>query len=94
MKWNQIHNRYFQGRPIGYKIVFYPVDLKGRDYIDSVSVNYLTNATTLSGLAVDTMYTVQVSAVSSGGVGPAKETLAETGRKIFILLLVSDWFTF
>ena len=92
MKWSHIHKHYFQGRPVGYKIIFFPVDLGNRN-VCSVSVDYSTNATTLTGLAVDTMYTVQVSAVSSGGVGPAKKTLAETGRKIFILLLVSDWFT-
>ena len=76
--------QYFQGRPVGYKISFYPVGLGSRDF-NSVSVKYSTNTTTLTGLAIDTMYTVQVSAVSSGGVGPAKKTIAETGRRTFIL---------
>ena len=84
VKWSHINKQYFQGRPVAYKIVFYPVDLGSRD-VNSVSVKYSTNTTTLTGLAVGTMYTVQVSAVSSGGVGPAKKTLAETGRRTFIL---------
>ena len=92
VKWSHVPKQYFQGRPIGYKIVFYPVDLGSRDF-NSVSVKYSTNATTLTDLAVDTIYTVQVSAVSSGGEGPAKRTIAETGRRTYILLLVSDWFT-
>ena len=79
LKWSHIQKHFFQGRPVGYKIVFYPVDLGSRDF-NSVSVNYSTNTTTLTGLAVGTMYIVQVSAVSSGGVGPAKKTIAETGN--------------
>ena len=82
MKWSHIPKKYFQGRPVGYKIVFYPVDLGSHDF-NSTTVNYSTNATTLSGLAVDTMYTIQVSAVSSGGVGPTKRILAETGSIYF-----------
>lgn len=90
--WSHIPKQYFRGTPVGYIIGFYPVDL-GSSNSNSVSVKYSTNTTTLTGLAVDTMYTVQVSAVSSGGVGPAKKTLAETGRRAFIRWLISDWFT-
>ena len=88
MKWSHLHKQYFQGIPVGYKIDFYPVDLGSRDS-NSVSVKYSTNTTTLTGLTVDTMYIVQVSAVSSGGVGPSKKTLAETGTRTFIPLLVT-----
>ena len=89
VKWSHVPKQYFQGRPVGYKIAFYPVNLGGPDY-NRVSVKYSTNTTTLTGLVVDTMYTVEVSAVSSGGVGPARKAFAETGRRAFIRLLVSD----
>ena len=77
--------QYFQGKPIGYHISYYPVDLES-DF-KFVSVNYTTNTTTLSDLAVFTMYIVNVSAVSSGGVGPANMTMARTrsgGNEIFV----------
>ena len=92
VKWSHVHKQYFRGRPVGYKVVFYPVVL-GNRYFKSVSVKYSTDTTTLTGLSVHTMYIVEVSAVSSGGVGPVKKTLAETGRSTFILLLISNWFT-
>jgi len=50
-----------------------------------VSVNYTTNSTKLTDLAVYTMYIVNVSAVSSGGVGPAKMVITLTdadGEKV------------
>ena len=77
--------KYFQGKPIGYKIVYYPVDMKS-DF-NSVSVNYMTNTTNLMDLAVYTRYAIRVSAVSSGGEGPGKETFSVTGAKIFM----SSW---
>ena len=69
--------QYFYGQPIGYKIVYYPLDLESDVF--SVTVNYTTNITTLADLAVYTMYFINVSAISSGGVGPAKTTKARTG---------------
>ncbi|KAJ7369345.1 Putative aminophospholipid-translocase [Desmophyllum pertusum] len=77
VRWSHVKKQYFYGQPIGYKIVYYPLDLES-DVI-SVSVNYTTNITTLADLAVYTMYVINVSAISSGGVGPAKTTKARTG---------------
>ena len=88
VKWSHIQKQYFQGRPVGYKIVFYPVDRGSHDF-NSVNVKHSTNTTVLTGLAVGTMYAIQVSAVSSGGVGSAKKILAETSRKKFVLDLVT-----
>lgn len=84
VKWSHLRKKYFCGKPIGYKIVYHPVDLES-DF-NFVSVNYTTNKTTLTGLSVYTMYAINVSAVSSGGVGPAKTTFATTGRNTVIFL--------
>ena len=70
---------------MGYRITYYPVDLESE--IRFVSVNYTTNTTTLTKLDIYTMYLVYVSAVSSGGVGPANMTMARTrsgGNEIFV----------
>ena len=75
----------FQGKPIGYKITYYPV-YSANDVI-SLNVNYTTNTTTLTNLTVYTMYAINVSAVSSGGIGPANTAKARTGaegRKVSI----------
>ena len=66
----------FQGKPIGYKITFHPVEL-GID-VNHVSVNYRTNSTTLTNLTAYTIYVIRVSAVSSGGIGPANTVKART----------------
>ena len=77
-------HQYLQGKPIGYNIIYYPVDLES-DY-NFVSVNYTTNTTTLAGLHVYSKYAIDVSAVSSGGEGPAKSTLASTGANRLLFL--------
>ncbi|KAJ7334472.1 hypothetical protein OS493_014789 [Desmophyllum pertusum] len=77
VRWSHVKKQYFYGQPIGYKIVYYPLDLESDVF--SVTVNYTTNITTLADLAVYTMYVINVSAISSGGVGPAKTTKARTG---------------
>ena len=84
MKWSHVPKLYFRGNPIGYNIIYYPADLK-RNF-KFVSANYTTNTTTLTDLAVQTVYIITVSAVSSGGVGPAQMTMARTyaeGKEIF-----------
>ena len=43
-----------------------------------MTVNY-TNATQLTNLSAFTMYVINVSALSSGGVGPRFTTKARTG---------------
>ena len=75
--------KYFQGKPIGYDISHHPVDFKTD--LKFVSVTYTTNNTTLTELDVYTNYAINVSAVSSGGRGPAKSTFASTGalRQLF-----------
>ena len=75
--------QYYQGRPIGYNIIYYGLDIEC-DY-NFVNVNYTTNTTTLKDLGVYTLYAVNVSAVSSGGVGPAKMVITRTdaeGKKV------------
>jgi len=75
--------KYFRGKPIGYSIIYCVVDMEC-DF-NVVNLNYTTNTTTLKNLAVSTMYIVNVSAVSSGGVGPAKMVTTRTdaeGEKV------------
>ena len=75
--------QYYQGKPIGYNIIYHPVDFESDFKL--VSVNYTTNTTNLTELDVYTKYDIYVSAVSSGGVGPAEMTMARTdaeGKKV------------
>ena len=61
---------------MGYKIVYHPVNAEsGRK---SQNVNFTTNNTTLTNLTVYTMYVINVSAVSSRGIGPANTAKART----------------
>ena len=79
---------YYQGNPIGYNIIYCVADTEC-DF-NSVNVNYTTNITTLTDLAVYTMYVINVSAVSSGGLGPAKMVIARTdaeGKKVLKIVL-------
>ena len=77
VKWNHLLEGNFQGKAIGYNVTFYPVDSKC--FLDFVMVNYTINSTALTNLSVYTMYVINVSAVSSGGTGPANTTMAQTG---------------
>ena len=76
VNWSHLLVKQFQGKPIGYKITFHPVE-SGID-VSHVSVNYTTNSTTLTNLTAYTMYVIRVSAVSSGGIGPANTVEART----------------
>ena len=82
--------QYLQGKPIGYNIVYYPLGFEKNFRI--LNVSYTTNTTTLTELDLYTMYAINVSAVSSGGVGPAKATFASTGSNtiLFLYCLVTD----
>ena len=82
--------QYLHGKPIGYNIVYYPVGLERN--LSFLNVSYTTNTTTFTELNVYTMYSINVSAVSSGGVGPAKSTFASTGSNtiLFLYCLVTD----
>ena len=68
--------QYFNGKPIGYKISHYPVGFK--EHFSFVTVNYTTNSTELTNLTVFTKYVINVSAVSSGGVGSGISTTFQT----------------
>ena len=85
VKWRHLLLEDFRGKPIGYKITYYPVN--SENDVISLSVNYTSNTTTLTNLTVYTMHVINVSAVSSGGIGPANTAKARTGaegRKVSI----------
>jgi len=73
--WSHLPKQYFRGEPLGYKVTYYPLGLE--TCISFVTVNH-TNTTELINLAAFTMYVINVSAVSSGGVGPGNTTKART----------------
>lgn len=84
VKWSHVQRQYFQGKPIGYMIIYYPVGLQSD--LNFVSVKDTTNTATLTELNVYTEYAIKVSAVSLGGKGPGKWTFASTGAKRLIFL--------
>ena len=73
--WSHLLKKYFNGEPVGYKVTYHPVDLES--VMSFVTVN-LTNTTELTNLLAYTMYVINISAVSSGGVGPWRSTKART----------------
>ena len=78
VEWSHVTKKQFNGKRIGYKISYYPVDRSWE--IRNLTVNYRTNHTELTtNLTVFTEYVITVSAVSSGGVGPGISTTARTG---------------
>lgn len=77
VKWNHLSEEDFQGQPFGYNITFYSVDSQSK--VNFFTVNYTKNVTTMTKLTVYTTYVINVSAVSSGGVGPANTARAQTG---------------
>ena len=76
MKWSHLPEEHFQGKPFGYIIAYYPADAHGD--INFVEVNFKRNTTILTNLTVYGMYVINVSAVSSGGIGPAKGVKSRT----------------
>ena len=60
---------------MGYKVTYYPDGLES--VLNLVAVN-LTNTTELTNLSAFTMYVINISAVSSGGVGPWNTIKART----------------
>lgn len=76
IKWSHLLRTDFRGEPVGYGISYNSVSsLLSNNY---VSVKYTTNTTILTNLTAYTMYVIDVSAVSSGGVGPANTVKAQT----------------
>ena len=78
VQWSLLLEEDFQGQPIGYRI-FYSEEAE--DDKKAVYLNYTTNIATLTNLTVYTMYVINVSAVSSGGLGPGKTAKARTGAE-------------
>ena len=81
----------FKGKPIGYRVIYYSTDTEGDIY--AVNVSFTSNTTVLINLTVYTVYVINVSALSSGGIGPANTVKARTGAKgthILILLPMHD----
>ena len=76
VKWNYLSEEDFKGKPIGYNITYYSVDIEND--VKFVRLNFTANTTTLTNLTVYTMYAINVSAVSSGGIGPANTARART----------------
>lgn len=79
VKWSHVAEGDFQGELIGYEIQFHPLNLELK--ANCMSVNYTTNTTVLTNLIVYTMYVISVSAVSSGGIGPANTAKARTDAR-------------
>ena len=76
VEWSQIPENYLRGQPIGYNITYFPVNLESD--INFVNVNFALNNTLLTNLTAYTTYFIAVSAVSSGGRGPANTVKAQT----------------
>ena len=76
VKWSRLSKNHFQGEPIGYQIAYYAANAEGERI--SMNVNYTTNTKTLTNLTVYSTYVINVSAVSSGGIGPANTARART----------------
>ena len=79
VKWRHLPENYFQGEPLSYRITNNPI--ASENNINVFSVNYTSNTTTLTNLAVYTLYVINVSAVSFGGIGPANTVKARTGAE-------------
>lgn len=89
VKWTGLQEEDFRGKPIGYNIIYYPVEVEGD--INFLRVNYMTNTTMLTNLTFYTIYVINISAVSSGGIGPVKTAKARTdaeGTSVFKLRLL------
>ena len=67
--------KHFNGKVLGYKVIYHPVALEQN--LSFVTVNY-TNTTELTNLVAFTVYVINVSAVSSGGVGPGNYAVSQT----------------
>ena len=76
MEWSQLPEIYFQGRPIGYDITYYPVYSERE--INRLNTHFGMNTITLTNLSVYTLYVINVSAMSSGGIGPANTAVGRT----------------
>ena len=78
VRWSLLLEEDFQGKLIGYRIYY---SEEAEDDAKVVYLNCTTNTATLTNLTVYTMYVINVSAVSSGGIGPGKTAKARTGAE-------------
>lgn len=76
VKWSHLSKEHFRGKPVGYYITYFPADSEGD--IDFVNVDLASNYTVLLNLTAYTMYVINVSAVTPGGIGPANMARART----------------
>ena len=76
VEWSHLPRDQFRGQPIGYNVTYCPID--SENIVNFVNVNFASNNTILNNLTVYTMYFINVSAVSSGGIGPASPAKART----------------
>ena len=76
VRWSLLLKKHFQGQPISYRVSYYLEESENDTKV--MNLNYTTNTTTLTNLTVYTKYVINVSAVSSGGIGPAKTARART----------------
>ena len=79
VEWRHLPENYFQGEQLSYRISYNPDGSENN--INVFSVNYMSNTTTLTNLIVYTVYVINVSAVSSGGIGPENTVKARTGAE-------------
>ena len=79
--WARIPDRSFNGKPLGYNITYYPVGSEHNLRFAAVGDTESTSFE-LSGLDFNTTYVIKLSALSSGGEGPAISTTATTGKVI------------
>ena len=84
VKWSHVAEGDFQGEVIAATRlnIIHLKKLK----TSYVSVSYTNNTTVLANLTVYTVYVVNVSALSSGGIGPASTVKARTdarGTKVY-----------
>ena len=73
--WSHLPKQYFNGEPLGYNVRYHPVGLKRNIRFETVTY---TNLSELTNLSAFTIYVINVSAVSSGGVGPWNTIKART----------------
>ena len=76
LEWSHLLNEHFRGKPIGYFITCHTVGSDHDKYV--VWENVTRNTTVLTNLTVYTMFVIGVSAVSSGGIGPANTARIRT----------------
>ena len=76
VKWSHLPKEHFPGQPVGYYISYYPAYFEND--VKFVHVNFALNYTILSNLTAYTLYIINVSVESLGGIGPANTARIRT----------------